>query len=359
MKLRDKIWSLIVVVIMMLAAAIAVNKSLAGIPIAEKSDSQSKGEISGSSNNQIEQLLDGTVILHTKGLDKCINGYAGPVNLDIKIKDGKIVEIVPLENMETPPFFEKATSLIPSWIGKTPEEALAMRADAVSGATYSSNAIINNLDACLEFYVGHEATKKQTTGNWKLWIALAIVLCACIIPIFVRNKIYHNIQLIANVIILGFWTGQYLDYYLMLKYLSDGMSIPMGLVSAVMLIAAFIYPLFGRPQHYCNHICPFGSAQQLVGEICGYKIKIGQKALKGLDLFRRILWGALMIMLWGDLMTEWMDFELFRAFQFESASWWIIGIALIFLALSAIVNRPYCRFVCPTGSLFKRSENLG
>ncbi|MDE6632216.1 MAG: 4Fe-4S binding protein, partial [Muribaculaceae bacterium] len=30
-----------------------------------------------------------------------------------------------------------------------------------------------------------------------------------------------------------------------------------------------------------------------------------------------------------------------------------------FILLSIIVNRPYCRFVCPTGSLFKRAENLG
>ncbi len=126
-----------------------------------------------------------------------------------------------------------------------------------------------------------------------------------------------------------------------------------------MLVAAFIYPLFGHPQHYCTHICPLGSAQQLVGQICGYKIHISPKVLKGLDWFRKILWAVLMLLLWTDCLTGWMDLELFQAFQVQSASWWIIGAALVFVALSAVVSRPYCRFVCPTGSLFKRAENIG
>ena len=37
----------------------------------------------------------------------------------------------------------------------------------------------------------------------------------------------------------------------------------------------------------------------------------------------------------------------------ESASWVVIAIALAFAFLSAIVMRPYCRFVCPMGSMFK------
>lgn len=59
------------------------------------------------------------------------------------------------------------------------------------------------------------------------------------------------------------------------------------------------------------------------------------------------------------IILGWMDMELFQAFQFESASWWIIGAACLFIVISSVIARPYCRFVCPTGSLFKRSENIG
>lgn len=165
--------------------------------------------------------------------------------------------------------------------------------------------------------------------------------------------------MIANIIVLGFWCGQFLDFHVIIGVLSDGVSLPIGLIAIVMLISAFIYPLFGHPQYYCTHVCPLGSAQQLIGQICGHKIKISPKVIHLLDWFRRILWAALLLLLWLDTFTEWMDYELFQAFQFESASWWIIGIAIAFLLLSAVINRPYCRFVCPTGSIFKRAENIG
>ena len=233
-----------------------------------------------------------------------------------------------------------------------------MKVDAVSGATYSSTAIINNVNIGLAYYQG-VGNRPTNTTPWKIWVALAVTLAACLVPLFVKNKIYHKVQLIANVIVLGFWCGQFLDYALILKYISGGFVFPVGLIAIAMLISAFIYPLFGKPQYYCTHICPLGSAQQLAGQICGYKVKISAKVLKVLDWFRKILWAVLMLSLWTDCLTGWMDMELFQAFMFESASWWIIGAACLFILLSIIVTRPYCRFVCPTGSLFKRSENLG
>lgn len=239
-----------------------------------------------------------------------------------------------------------------SWIGKIPQEALAMNVDAVSGATFSSNAIISNVNAGMAYYEG-TANKPKPHIPLKIWIALAVTLAACIFPLFVKNKAYHKVQLIANIVVLGFWCGQFLDYALILKYISSGFVLPAGLVAIAMLIAAFIYPLFGHPQYYCNHICPLGSAQQLVAELCGYKIPLSKKVLNGLDWFRKILWAVLMLLLWTDCLTEWMDLELFQAFQFESASVGIIVAACVFVGLSAVVSRPYCRFVCPTGTLFK------
>lgn len=300
----------------------------------------------------------GDTVIHTADAPGVIDGYAGPVPLDIYISDGKITEVRPLPNAETPSFFKRAAEVLPLWVGKTPQEALTLRVDGVSGATYSSIAIINNVHAGLATYEGDASASRQSVP-WKVWVALAVTLAACIVPLFVNNKVYHNVQLVANVAVLGFWCGQFLDYALILKYMAGGISLPVGLTAIAMLAAAFIYPLFGRPQHYCNHICPLGAAQLLVGQICGYKIHISQKTLKALDWFRRILWGALMLLLWTDCLTGWMDLELFQAFQFESASWWIIGAACLFVALSAVIARPYCRFVCPTGSLFKRAENIG
>lgn len=354
MKKKEKIISLCVVLLMVMTAAITVNKSLFGHDLVNHSVAGTKALPTDS----ISVLPDGTTVLHTAGLSGTINGYAGPVPLDVYISQGKISDIQALPNAETPGFFNRATPLFSSWIGKTPSEAKDLKVDAVSGATFSSNAIINNVGVAIAASQGTDIHKNAEIPV-KIWIALAVTLAACIIPLFVRNRLYHTVQLIANVIVLGFWSGQFLDYALILKYTSSGFTWPVVLIAVVMLIAAFIYPLFGRPQHYCNHICPLGSAQQLMAEVCGYKIKLSQKVIKGLDWFRKILWAALMLLLWADCLTGWMDLELFQAFQFQSASIGIIIAACAFVLLSAVVARPYCRFVCPTGSLFKRSENIG
>lgn len=352
---KDRIFSFLLTMLMLIAAAITVNKAVFDHNIQE---TQSSEENFSASGDQITIGPDSSVIIHTAELPGTINGYAGPVPLDIYLADGKISEIKALPNADSPSFFQRASALFDSWLGKTPAQALEMKVDAVSGATYSSAAIINNVNAGLAYYQG-SGNKSTNNTPWKIWVALAVTLIACIVPLFVKNKIYHNVQLIANVLVLGFWCGQFLDYALILKYISGGFVLPVGLIAIAMLIAAFIYPLFGRPQHYCTHICPLGAAQMLAGQICGYKVKISAKVLKGLDWFRKILWAVLMLSLWTDCLTGWMDMELFQAFMFESASWWIIGAACLFIILSTVVNRPYCRFVCPTGSLFKRSENLG
>lgn len=341
---------------MMCAAALCVNKSLFGYPKEGSSGSPA------SPADTITALADGSLVIHTRALTSAA-GYAGPVPLDVTIApDGKIAAITPIVNAESPHFFKRAASLLDRYIGLTPAQAADLEVDAVSGATYSSAALIANVNAaaaCYQADGAKAAARRRPAAPWKMWVALAVTLSACILPLFVKGKIYRNVQLAANVAVLGFWCGQFLDYSLMLKYLSSGMEFPVALTAVCMLAAAFIYPLFGRPQHYCMNICPLGSAQMLMAQVCGRKIPIAPRVLRGLDLFRKILWAALMLLLWADVATGWMDLELFRAFMPESAPVGIIVAALIFVALSAVVNRPYCRFICPTGALIKRAENLG
>lgn len=350
----NKYISIIVVLIMICTAAITVNKSLFGHSLETKQTDSAVTE----TEPPITFESDGGIIIHTADVDGTIDGYAGSVPLDIYISGGKISDIKALPNSETPSFFSRAAEIIPLWIGKTPGEAEEMKVDAISGATFSSTAIINNVNAGLAYYDGM-ATQEKPGIPVKIWIALAVTLAACIIPLFVKNKIYHTVQLLANIIVLGFWSGQFLDYSLILKYTSHGFTWPAAIVAIVMLIAAFVYPIFGKPQHYCTHICPFGSAQQIVGQLFSHKIKISVKVLKGLDWFRKILWAFLMLLLWADCLTGWMDLELFQAFQFQSASLGIIIAASLFIILSTVINRPFCRFICPTGSLLKRYENIG
>lgn len=63
-----------------------------------------------------------------------------------------------------------------------------------------------------------------------------------------------------------------------------------------------------------------------------------------------------MILMLTGVSFEWMDYEVFSAFIFRSAATVVIIMAVTFVLLAIFVPRPYCRFVCPTGTLLKLAE---
>ena len=93
-----------------------------------------------------------TLVVNTTDLCKDIVGYNGPTPLKITIVDNVVASVEALPNVETPRFFDLvlAGGLLNAVVGKTPAEAAEMPLDAVSGATYSSNAVIANLRAGLK-----------------------------------------------------------------------------------------------------------------------------------------------------------------------------------------------------------------
>lgn len=73
-------------------------------------------------------------------------------------------------------------------------------------------------------------------------------------------------------------------------------------------------------------------------------------------MFREILWFAIMFVMWTGTGFAVMDYEPFTAFMFKQAAPAVLAICIAFVLLSFVVVRPYCRFVCPTGTLMKMSE---
>ena len=304
-------------------------------------------------------LEDGSVRLNTTELGKDIIGYGGTVPLEITLENGKVKSVKALENSETPDFFKEASALLTKWNGRTVEEAQKLKVDAVSGATFSSKAIIGKVQRGLQYAAKNpvqDSIWAEMDFSSKAIAGLIVVLLAAIVPLFVKDKRYRISQQILNVIVLGFWCGSFLNYTSMVSYMSNGMNVLTLIVPVIMLITAFVYPLFGKKSYYCTHVCPFGSLQELAGKCVGYKIKMKPKTAKRLDMFRQLLWAVLMLCLWTGVWFDGIDYEPFSAFVFQSASWVVITIAVVFVALSTVIVRPYCRFVCPTGSLFKYSQ---
>ena len=365
-----RLLSLVVVVLILAAAAILRDGRILGHDLREAH------EVKTLKNDTLEMTPDGAFVVNTKPLAKDVQGYGGPVPLKIHIKDGRVAAVEAEPNAESPDFFNRAKELLNHWQNKSVDEALAEEVDAVSGATFSSRAIIANMQRGLAYAKQHgqwgedgsagalETSASPIEGgsvgaletSAPPIVALIVVLLGAVVPLFYNNRRLHLVQLAVNVVVLGLWTGTFVSYTLFLRIFSGGVSLSaIGALAAplLMLIVALIYPLAGRSGHYCANICPFGSAQELAGKLSRRKLRITPRVLKLLSVLRNLLWGVLMALL---LTGTWIDYELFTAFLYSSASVWVIVLAALFLVLSVWVPRPYCRFVCPTGALVKSVE---
>lgn len=307
-------------------------------------------------NDTVRTLADGTIVVNTTQLGKDITGYGGQVPLEIYIKDGRVSRIEALPNSESPEFFDEAKALLTRWNGKTVGDAAGMKVDVVSGATFSSRGIIGNVQRGLQYAAKTEA--KSSVGDKmdlsaKSIAGLVVVLLGAIVPLFVHNRRWRMLQLTLNVVVLGLWCGTFLSWSLFVGYASGGINVWVSMIPIVMLVTAFVYPLFGKKQYYCTNICPFGSLQELAGKVTRRNWKMSGRLVKRLNRFRQLLFAVLMVLMLTGVWSAWMDYELFTAFVFQSASVVVIALAVVVVVLSVFIPRPYCRFVCPTGSLFK------
>ena len=93
-----------------------------------------------------------TLKINTTDLGKDIIGFNGPTPVEISVVMDTIVDIKALPNTETPRFMQAClqAGLLNKLVGKTETEAKDIQLDAVSGATYSSNALIKNIRLGLE-----------------------------------------------------------------------------------------------------------------------------------------------------------------------------------------------------------------
>ena len=96
---------------------------------------------------------NGSVIVNTTTIAKDVEGYNGPVPLKIYIKKNKIEKIEVLKNQETPKYLAQVKkAMLNAWDGLTIKAAKSKKVDAVTGATFTSEALIENVKQGLDYY---------------------------------------------------------------------------------------------------------------------------------------------------------------------------------------------------------------
>ena len=108
---------------------------------------------SADNKPQVMTKENGTYIVNTTTIANDVIGYAGPTPLKVYIKKNQIEKIEYLPNQETPKYWNAVKKHFQdTWNGKKVKEAKTMQVDGRTGATFSSNALKENVKRAIEYY---------------------------------------------------------------------------------------------------------------------------------------------------------------------------------------------------------------
>ncbi|MFI3320858.1 MAG: FMN-binding protein [Rikenellaceae bacterium] len=346
--------NLVIVALFFCAISISRDGRVGGVAIEEMTSNTSEEPEAEITHER--SLNDGTRIINTANLGRDIIGYAGRIPLEVAIKRGVIQSVTILDNSETPSFMEAVvqSGLLSRWDGMTLDDAAQAQVDGVSGSTMSSVAIIRNVQRAAEYGASISPSGGgifSDLGLKNILGLLVVLLGVAFTIVRPKKKIFEIAQMVLNVGVLGLWCGSFLSMTLFTSWASNGLNLSTLSVTLVLLAVVVLMPLFGRKGSYCHIHCPMGSAQGLLYMLPIPKVKIAPNVVSKLTKVRYYILMLLLFMMWCGVGFELMDYEVFSAFLYSSASRFVLSLAGVFLFLSLFVQRPYCRFICPTGAL--------
>ena len=113
--------------------------------------------LTAQADDVIKKDKDGTYIVNTTTLAQDVEGYNGPTPLEIHIKKNKIVKVVLLKSMETPKYNARIKKdMLPKYENQKLTKNKGVEVDGVTGATFTSDAVKENVRRGLEYYWKHK-----------------------------------------------------------------------------------------------------------------------------------------------------------------------------------------------------------
>jgi len=294
-----------------------------------------------------------------------ISGYAGPTPLYIYVDAAQVVRgVLSADNSETPDFYRRAEQdVFRQVVGMSLGDVASRKVDAVSGATFSSNAIIHNLKYAIAARSQAAIAQQGHTPaiGWGRTLAVVAVLAVGIVAAFRwrGKKKVRLLVLFLNVVVTGFWCGQFLSLSLVRGWVQNGLDPLLYLPSVLLLLVAIVMPYLHRPHHYCQWVCPYGSLQEIAWALPLPKWHVAPSVFRVMRLVRYAVLLLLLAALWFGLGVGILDYEPFAAFNVSTALTAVIVLALAFVVLGVFIPRPWCRCLCPVGTLLELCEDAG
>ncbi len=297
-------------------------------------------------------------VFRTRPLVTGIEGYGGPIDLGVAVApDGELLGAMILESRETPFFERPVHAWLPSLAGRRIyDEPDILEADAVTGATLTSEAVLRTLHAAGRVFATEALGRPATPGTPRPRtrpeaFALAFALCAAAALRFRPSRRLRQAWLLA--VFLGFGVFWNVQVSLGTTIRLARFELPAAAFTATFLLVVavpLLVLLFGNL--YCGWLCPYGAIQELVGDARRGRFALDPER-RTWSRMRRARYALLLALLgWalfsgGDTPAE-ADPLAYAFAQERAAPLFLFAAALLLPAVG--FGRFWCRNLCPAGA---------
>ncbi len=287
-------------------------------------------------------------------------GYNGDIVVLTQIDSTKRIQsVISLIQHETPSYFNKLEKSrfflkfsgvdIVTFVHKA-------NFDVISGATISSKAVN---EAVIYGYVQSENIQINQSNLPKFGFVEFLILV-----LFIGGYIYPKIRskklrtytkwflLLMSFLILGFIYNQHITLSRISAMINGFFpSIFNELYFYLLIIGGLLFVLIANKNIYCNSVCPFGTAQDLLA-LTGNAKSIRPKFHNYLKWIQSLVaLGVLLVSLAYNNPTI-AQYEVFGAFFQLTANYLLFGLLIFVIILSLFIKKPWCNYMCPIDSVF-------
>jgi uncharacterized protein with FMN-binding domain len=288
------------------------------------------------------------------------NGYNGQVSVVFIVDSFNIINsVVPISQNETYSFFQKLEKghFYDKIVGQEIMSLINFSPiDAISGATISSEAILQAIHYGYAQGEGLSIEQKSYPVFGLLELLIIILLFGGYLAGKIKNPTYSVymrwiIMLIAF-IVLGFVYNQHITLSrfsaLLSGYFPDFYN---ELYFYLLTVISFLMLIITNKNVYCNSVCPFGVAQELLSKTGNAKPVRPKyhKALKWVQSF--FVLGILLISLVFNNPSI-AQYEVFGAFFQLTANTFLFGLLFVTIIISLFIKKPWCNYLCPIDRVF-------
>ncbi len=289
-------------------------------------------------------------------------GYGGELRAAVRIDPlGNIADFQIISHSETPSFLKKVVQkgMVRQLLGASYADSFDsdQGIDVISGATYTSNAIIECAKAGSRQIAKEELGLEVPTDIKTKFsvgipdIALVLLYLVALIGIYTSfpyKKMLRWTTLLTSLVILGFWfsvplTLSRINLFL-IGFWPDWHD---HLYWYILVFGFFLILLVTRKNIYCSWICPLGCIQDGIGLIGAARPRFSRKVNQVMKWIQRfIAWLAIVLALYYRNPVQ-LNYEIFGVSLSLTGATYLFIMTGIFFIASVFISRPWCIYLCP------------